>query len=148
MITRTNPKTLVRLALVSALLVSVALGFGLTQLIYMDNSEVSTAAVDLNELGPPVRRAYEVAASHKDLFVHLPCYCGCAALSVPHTSLADCFLAADGGFAPHASACSTCVDIALDAERALSEGMDHAQIVALIDARYASRGPRTPTLAP
>lgn len=102
---------------------------------------------DMRRLPVETRQAYSHAVEHRDLFRHLPCYCGCAVLATPHENLADCFLAGSE-YATHASSCQVCVDIALEAEQARSEGLDHKQIRDRIDERFAGRGPRTPTGGP
>lgn len=103
---------------------------------------------DLQRLPAQTRHAYGVAVDHHDLFAHLPCYCGCALLASPHESLADCFVDSSGSFVTHASSCGTCVDIALEAERANEQGLDHGQIRALVDELFAGRGPGTATNYP
>ena len=106
------------------------------------------ASLDLSSASAEVRQAYQLALARRDLFAHLPCYCGCVLLDEPHRSLADCFVRADGSFDTHASGCRICVDIALDAEAASQRGLDHAAIRALIDEKYAKSGPGTSTPLP
>jgi hypothetical protein len=109
------------------------------------------AGVDLSGLPDmPVdtRHAYEAAPSHRDLFAHLPCYCGCGLLKEPHASLERCFLARDGSFDAHASGCRICTDIALDALAMAAQGLDHAAIRTRVDEKYARAGPPTDTPLP
>ena len=94
------------------------------------------------------RQAYEAAPSHRDLFAHLPCYCGCALLKEPHASLERCFLVPDGSFEAHASGCRICTDIAVDALAMEAQGVDHAAIRARVDEKYARAGPPTDTPLP
>ena len=110
----------------------------------------STGSMDMDpsRLPGPVRQAYAAAVSHGDLFVHLPCYCGCAALVPPHRSLRDCFLEDDGTYASHAESCLICTEIALAAVEAADAGMSHGATRALVDGRFAGRGPSTDTPLP
>jgi hypothetical protein len=104
--------------------------------------------IRLEDMAPNTRQAYELATQHQDLFVHLPCYCGCALLQEPHRSLVDCFISPNGGYDGHAASCLTCVDIALTAWEASESGLDHAQVRALVDATFSNRGPGTTTALP
>ncbi len=94
------------------------------------------------------RMAYALSKMRGDLYQHLPCYCGCTALALPHRSLLDCFQKPDGSIEPHAVGCKVCVDIALDAERAFGSGTSHGEIRKMIDAKYAQMGPATNTAPP
>ena len=108
-------------------------------------------SVDLSglpKLPADTRQAYEAAPSHRDLFAHLPCYCGCALLKEPHASLERCFLVPDGSFEAHASGCRICTDIALDALAMEAQRLDHAAIRARVDDKYARAGPPTDTPLP
>ncbi len=88
---------------------------------------------------------YAAAQEHRDLFAHLPCYCGCSLLKPPHVSLERCFLRPDGSAEPHATGCRICVDIARDTLAMNDEGRTHAEIRARIDATYEGVGPPTGT---
>jgi hypothetical protein len=102
----------------------------------------------LPDMPAGTRHAYEAAPSHRALFAHLPCYCGCGLLKEPHASLERCFLERDGSFEAHASGCKICTDIALDAIAMEAQGLDHAAIRARVDEQYASAGPPTDTPLP
>jgi len=107
--------------------------------------------VDLSgmpDMPADTRHAYEAAPSHRDLFAHLPCYCGCTLLKEPHASLDRCFLLPGGSFEAHASGCRICTDIAIDALAMEAEGLSHTAIRALIDVKYARAGPPTDTPLP
>jgi hypothetical protein len=91
---------------------------------------------------------YEAAREHRDLFAHLPCYCGCSLLKPPHASLERCFLRPDGSAEPHATGCRICGDIARDALAMGREGRTHTEIRTRIDATYADTGPPTDTPRP
>jgi hypothetical protein len=109
------------------------------------------SSVDLSRLPDmpaDTRHAYEAAPSHRDLFAHLPCYCGCGLLKEPHASLERCFLLPDGSFEAHAAGCRICTDIALDAIAMRAQGLDHAVIRARVDEKYARAGPPTDTPPP
>jgi hypothetical protein len=109
------------------------------------------ASVDLSglpDMPADTRHAYEAAPSHRDLFAHLPCYCGCGLLKEPHASLDRCFLAPDGSIEAHASGCRICTDIALDAIAMQAQGLDHGAIRARIDEKFARAGPPTDTPLP
>jgi hypothetical protein len=103
---------------------------------------------DPSRLPGPTREAYRAAEEHRDLFIHLPCYCGCAVLAAPHRHLLDCFLKPSGGYDSHAASCSTCVDIALEAIRAGAAGKSHAEVRALVDELFSGRGLGTATEYP
>jgi hypothetical protein len=131
------------LALVAAVIVAGA---------WMTASHRS-GATDVNLSGLPdmpadTRVAYEAAPSHRDLFAHLPCYCGCGLLKEPHASLERCFLAPDGSLEAHASGCRICTDIALDALAMQAQGLDHTAVRARIDEEFARAGPPTDTPLP
>jgi hypothetical protein len=56
---------------------------------------------------------YKGAVDHYDAYSHIPCYCGCAAYTTAHTSLAQCFVKekpADGQvvFTDHSTSCDLC----------------------------------------
>ena len=102
----------------------------------------------LPDMPAETRAAYEAAPSHRDLFAHLPCYCGCGLLKEPHASLDRCFLLPDGSAEAHASGCKICTDIALDAVAMETQRLDHAAIRARIDETYARAGPPTDTPLP
>ncbi|MBI5283945.1 MAG: hypothetical protein HY874_02535 [Chloroflexi bacterium] len=111
----------------------------------------SGTSVDLSgmpDMPADTRQAYEAAPSHRDLFAHLPCYCGCVLLKEPHDSLDRCFLLPDGSFEAHASGCRICTDIAIDALAMEAEGLSHTAIRALIDVKFARAGPPTDTPLP
>jgi len=94
------------------------------------------------------RAAYEAAPSHRELFAHLPCYCGCGLLKEPHGSLDRCFLLPNGRVEAHASGCKICTDIATQALAMDAQGLDHATIRANVDAQFARAGPPTDTPLP
>lgn len=110
------------------------------------DTHVTTAG--LPDMPADTRQAYEAAPTHADLFAHLPCYCGCVYLDVPHASLERCFLLPDGSFEIHASGCKICTDIAIDALVMDGQGLDHTAIRAAIDAKYVRAGPPTDTPLP
>jgi len=116
-----------------------------------DGGAITTASIDLSGLGsmpPDTRAAYEAAPSHRDLFEHLPCYCGCGLLKEPHASLDRCFLLPDGSVEAHASGCRICTDIATQALVMEAQGLDHATIRARVDQQFARAGPPTDTPRP
>lgn len=128
-----------------AALIAVVAGIGLTQDAHR------SGAVDLSGLPDMPRereRAYQEAAGHRDLFAHLPCYCGCALLDTPHESLDRCFFAPDGSLEPHATGCSICTDVALMAASLAHRGVAHPEIRARIDEAFAGIGPPTDTPLP
>ncbi len=111
----------------------------------------ASASIDLSGLGsmpPDTRAAYEAAPMHRDLFAHLPCYCGCGLMKEPHGSLDRCFLLPDGSVEAHASGCKICTDIATQALVMEAQGLDHATIRARVDAQFARAGPPTDTPQP
>ncbi|HXF51413.1 MAG TPA: PCYCGC motif-containing (lipo)protein [Dehalococcoidia bacterium] len=131
---------------VLALAVAVVAGVGLTQ-----NATHGDPKVDLSGLPdmPKERvRAYREAAGHRDLFQHLPCYCGCALLDEPHASLDRCFYAPDGTLEPHAAGCRICSEIALLAADLVHQGASHAEVRAQVDATFTGVGPATDTPLP
>ncbi|TAK65710.1 MAG: hypothetical protein EPO22_04530 [Dehalococcoidia bacterium] len=109
------------------------------------------ASIDLDglpDMPADTRAAYEAAPSHRELFAHLPCYCGCGLLKEPHGSLDRCFLLPDGKAEAHASGCKICTDIATQALAMEAQGLDHATIRARVDEQFARAGPPTDTPLP
>jgi len=109
------------------------------------------ASIDLSgvpDMSADTRTAYEAAPSHRELFAHLPCYCGCGLLKEPHRSLDRCFLLPDGNVEAHASGCKICTDIATQALAMEAQGLDHSTIRARIDEQFARAGPPTDTPLP
>ena len=112
---------------------------------------IASASIDLSGLGsmpPDTRAAYEAAPSHRELFAHLPCFCGCGLMKEPHGSLDRCFLLPDGKVEAHASGCKICTDIATQALVMEAQGLDHATIRARVDQQFARAGPPTDTPLP
>jgi len=90
--------------------------------------------------------AYRLALEQGDLFAQMPCFCGCVNLPQDaHRTLLDCFVNEDGSLDAHASACTICEDIALDAARWQDEGVTVAEIRNRIDEKYENYGPATDT---
>ena len=102
----------------------------------------------LGDITDDTAQVYIDAAAHRELFAHLPCYCGCSLLKPPHASLERCFLRPDGSAEPHANGCRICLDIAKDALAMDREGLTHAEIRVRIDASYEGVGPPTDTPRP
>jgi hypothetical protein len=99
-----------------------------------------------------VKDGYQFAAERPDVLRVLPCYCGCG-LTAGHRSNLDCFVAGatPAGvpvFDEHASFCQTCLDIARDARRLVTEGKSLRAIRAYVDERHSSKGPGTDTPLP
>jgi hypothetical protein len=136
------------LNIVAGAMVVLAVGGMLTAAALVLAKEKPAHGFDVHALPAQAQEAYLAAEQHQDLFVHLPCYCGCAVLPEPHRHLLDCFLKPAGGYDTHASSCSTCVDIALETVKADEEGLGHAAIRALVEARFSDRGPPTKTALP
>jgi hypothetical protein len=78
---------------------------------------------------------YGFARANRDLFSHIPCYCGCEA-TLDHRSLFDCFVTPEGGWESHASGCSICVDESTMARRMVAGGAHPDAIRDAIVARY------------
>ena len=61
---------------------------------------------------------YQGAVDHHDAYSHVPCYCGCAAYTTVHKSLADCYLKApptagsEVTFTDHSVTCGLCQEAA------------------------------------
>jgi hypothetical protein len=91
------------------------------------------------------QEAYQLAVDNRELFSHMPCYCGCGKLSMPHQNLDQCFFMPDGGFDQHAAYCTICADIAIAAVGWQSEGKSTADVRRLVDEEFADRGPGTDT---
>jgi hypothetical protein len=135
-------------ALVAAM---AAAGVATALIAAPDHGTVAHASIDLDglpDMSADTRTAYEGAPSHRELFGHLPCYCGCALLKEPHASLDRCFLLPDGKAEAHASGCQICTDIAIEALAMEAQGLDHAAIRARIDEQFARAGPPTDTPLP
>jgi hypothetical protein len=128
-----------------AAVMAVVAGMGLTQ------ERHRSAAIDVAGLPDmPAERAaaYAEAAGHRELFQHLPCYCGCALLDTPHDSLDRCFFAPGGAVEAHAAGCRICAEIALMAANLAHRGVAHVAIRAQVDRAFAGTGPATNTPPP
>jgi hypothetical protein len=79
------------------------------------------------------RNAYQVAKDIPEVLAELPCYCGCM-LSFGHKNNLFCFKD------EHGSACTVCMDIALDARDMHRKGMSVAGIRDTIRERYGRTG--------
>lgn len=112
------------------------------------SAAVPSWLVPLGDIPDETAQVYVDAAAHRDLFAHLPCYCGCSLLKPSHASLERCFIRPDGSAEPHATGCRICADIARDALAMDREGRAHAEIRARIDATYADAGTPTDTALP
>ncbi len=89
-------------------------------------------------------KGYRLATEQPQLFLQLPCYCGCGMFADdPHRNLLDCFMNDDGSFDAHASGCSLCLDIAFDGVDWRAQGKSPAEVEALVDEKYEGTGPRT-----
>jgi len=60
-----------------------------------------------------ITASYQGAVDHYDQYMYIPCYCGCAIYTHPHSGLNDCYIkerAADGSvtFTDHSLTCSQC----------------------------------------
>lgn len=130
---------------VLALGVAVGVGFGLTQ---GDSHGPKLDLSGLPEMPGERALAYREAAGHRDLFQHLPCYCGCALLEEAHGSLDRCFHAPGGSLEPHAAGCRICAEIALLAANLQHRGVSHADIRAQVDETFGGVGPGTDTPMP
>jgi len=90
-----------------------------------------------------VQTAYQYALANADLLKQIPCYCGCG--SAGHHSNYACYVADDSGdsieYDMHATGCSICVDITLDAMRMKKSGKSVDEIKTTIDQTYARFGP-------
>jgi len=98
-----------------------------------------------------VRQAYEYAASNQQILQFVPCYCGCG--SIGHEDNLSCFVAQfaqDGWLVldPHATACNTCVGIALEAMSLEKQGVTVKDIRRSIDEKWSKVGPGTSTRMP
>ena len=89
--------------------------------------------------------AYRLAVENRELFSHMPCYCGCAKLDMPHQNLDQCFFMADGSFEQHAAYCTICADIAAAATGWSREGKTTAEVRSLVDAKFGDVGIPTNT---
>jgi Protein of unknown function with PCYCGC motif len=79
-----------------------------------------------------VRKAYEAAGAHPDLFVQLHCYCGCD-VSAGHKSLLDCYRD------HHGATCAICTGEALQATQMYAEGSPVEQIQDALRRRFAGK---------
>lgn len=98
-----------------------------------------------------VRQAYDYATSSQQTLQFMPCYCGCQGLG--HEDNLSCFVStfSRGGWVvlePHATACDTCVGIALDAQALERQGVAVTEIRRAIDEKWSKMGPGTPTRLP
>jgi hypothetical protein len=97
-------------------------------------------AFTLDTVPGHVAAHYELARANRDLYSHIPCYCGCEA-TLDHRYLFDCFVTPDGGWEAHASGCSICIDESRMARRMMSGGAQPDAIRDAIVARYEALVP-------
>jgi Protein of unknown function with PCYCGC motif len=76
-----------------------------------------------------IRKAYEDAGKHPELFVQLHCYCGCDKTD-GHKSLLDCYRDY------HGATCQICTDEALQASQMYEQGSPVAQIQDALRRRF------------
>ena len=88
---------------------------------------------------------YQAAVANQDLFMKMPCYCGCGMHATAHHNLKECFIKPDGTYESHASACQTCVNIAADVMTLKGQALSAKDIRQNIDAKYSKYGPSTDT---
>jgi hypothetical protein len=88
---------------------------------------------------------YQAAVANQDLFMKMPCYCGCGMHATAHHNLKECFIKPDGTYESHASACQTCVNIAADVMTLKGQGLSTKDIRQNVDAKYSKYGPSTDT---
>jgi hypothetical protein len=88
---------------------------------------------------------YQSAVANQDLFMKMPCYCGCGMHTTAHHNLKECFIKPDGTYESHASACQTCVNIATDVMTLKGQGLSAKDIRQNVDAKYSKYGPSTDT---
>jgi hypothetical protein len=101
----------------------------------MAGSSSDHMAFMLDTVPGDVAAHYELARANRDLYSHIPCYCGCEA-TLDHRYLFDCFVTPDGGWESHASGCSICIDESKMARRMMSGGAQPDAIRDAIVARY------------
>ena len=93
-----------------------------------------------------IAQAYEFVIHNGDVTSHLACFCDCGKRE-GHGSLDSCFVSrrdAAGRMVsrdPHAETCKICIDVALAAQRMLSEGATLREIRSAVDAEYATAQP-------
>lgn len=89
----------------------------------------------LDEVPAEVATHYRFAASNRDLYSMIPCFCGCEA-TLDHRNLHDCFVRPGGGWESHASGCAICIDESKMARRLQASGEQPEAIRDAIVARY------------
>ena len=102
--------------------------------------------IDMRSAPDRARQAYQLSAGNPDIFIQIPCYCGCSAMG--HTSNYDCYVSGANGdgtltYDPHALVCTLCVDITHDTVRLLKQGQSLPEVREYIDANYSKYGPGT-----
>jgi len=93
--------------------------------------------VDIATLSVDHQTIYEAAATDREAFTRVNCYCGCASF-LDHEDLLACFVRPDGQWEAHATGCAVCIAQAeqvLDLRQAQTP-ID--EIVRQVDARYAA----------
>ena len=94
---------------------------------------VATMSPSLFASDVKARAAYQTAKDIPEVLAELPCYCGCM-LSFGHKNNLFCFKD------EHGSACTVCMDIALDARDMHKRGLSTASIKETIRERYGRTG--------
>lgn len=136
---------------VAAPLVVVALAAGVLVVVAASGSEspaghagMAAAPLDLATVPGQVAAHYRAAATHRDAYAAIPCYCGCETF-LAHRNLADCFVRPDGaGWEAHAAGCGVCLGESATARRLLDEGRPPDAVRAAVIAQFGS----TPGTAP
>jgi hypothetical protein len=89
--------------------------------------------------------AYQSAVANQDLFMKMPCYCGCGTHAIAHHNLNECFIKPDGTYESHAAGCQICIKIAADVVKWQSQGLSAKDIRQNVDSKYSRYGPSTDT---
>ena len=128
------------MALLTALFVAAGIGVGLA-LTGDENpipmGGVHPGVIDLADVPAETAVFYRYAASHREIFEDIPCFCGCMEF-VDHRHLYDCFVRPDGQWEAHASGCGVCLGEAATIRRLLEEGRDPAAIRDAVIAEFGT----------
>ncbi|MHA2364001.1 MAG: PCYCGC motif-containing (lipo)protein [Candidatus Hodarchaeales archaeon] len=88
--------------------------------------------------GEKLKTAYDYAETNGDLLEELICHCGCnnPMHSPYHRNNKECFWTSAGQYETHAENCSTCVYIALSAQKLFEAGWPAIEVRQFIDNQY------------
>lgn len=89
------------------------------------------------QINEDIKTAYLFARDHKEVLIHMPCYCGCD--KIGHKNNYECYIDENGEYTDHGSLCGGCLSITLDAKKLYEEGRSIEEIKAYIVEKHSPR---------